>query len=68
MEWLFFTSGFLFLLNFSLLVTIFILLIILSAAFSYPESGFIVYFEVFVEICFGIDIALTFLSAYIDDE
>lgn len=27
-----------------------------------------VYFEVFVEICFGIDIVLTFFSAYFDDE
>ena len=36
--------------------------------FSYPESGFLVYFEVFVEICFGIDIVLTFFSAYFDDE
>ena len=45
-----------------------IILINFSAAFSYPESGFLVYFELFVEICFGIDIVLTFFSAYIDEE
>lgn len=67
MEWPFFDFSLLFLHSFHLLV-IFVKINHFSSAFSYPDKGFLVYFEIIVEICFGIDIALNFISAYENEE